>query len=437
MRLLAILFAATSLFGAQRVFLDPVAPTSVERIALRIPVSCQVTAQSVQRTGSVIHVSLTISGICDPPVFVTHIIDLEPLPPGEYRVEVTTDGIVVPYEPLRFVVRNGARAPFVIHPSTVLSFPAGLRLWITPPANETVCPFADCHDVSIRIGNTNVTNIQPASGGAATFDAPALPVGLYDVTLRRGDVDITSPAAVYVFEDFEVSIFERLLFPVLDSVEGQNGSRWVSEAIVSNPRPWFVENGNSIFPFVCVVFPCGSRLSPRERMTFQGMGYPHGAALLASRLEAREIGVSLRVRDVSREADGFGTELPVVREKDMFRNTTMTLLGVPRDPRYRVKVRMYALDPFFFEARQSWRVVIEKADHTKSDQSFQVDRECSSCPDHPAYLELDLPPGATNEFSTVYITAPQESFAWAFASVTNNVTQQVTIVTPNGKGGEP
>ena len=122
-------------------------------------------------------------------------------------------------------------------------------------------------------------------------------------------------------------------FPVLDSVDGANGSQWVSEAIVTNPKPWFVENFNSVIPVVCIVSPCGERLSPRQYSSFLGEFHPHGVALVASRVEAPDLGFSLRVRDRSREAEGFGTEVPVVREKNMFRDSTITLLGVPGDPR--------------------------------------------------------------------------------------------------------
>jgi len=443
MRLLAILLAATSLFAERPVSLHPIGPTSIDPIALHIPVLCSAINETVERAGPLIKVNLRIDAICDPPSTVAHVVKLDPLPPGEYRVEVRMEGIDGIYASTRFLVRNGAGAPFVVHPFDVRTIPSGLRMWIggsgLDGTGDGICPNEDCSDVGIGVGTASVTNIR-AEGRAATFDAPTLPAGLYDVTLRRGEVVTTATAAVYVFEEPDPSVFERILFPVLDSLSGANGSEWVSETLVSNPKPWFVENDNSVNPAVCLVFPCTERLGPRELTGFRGMGHPHGLALLAARPEAPDLAFSLRARDISREAEGFGTEIPVIREKDMYRNTPITLLGVPRDPRYRVKVRMYALDPFFFPEAPGWNVVIVTGfgpNATRTEQFLVADRECSSCPDSPAYVELDLPPGAKGEFSTLYITSPSESFAWAFASVTNNVTQQVTIVTPNGEGGEP
>jgi hypothetical protein len=211
----------------------------------------------------------------------------------------------------------------------------------------------------------------------------------------------------------------------------------VSEASYLNPKPWAVETFASIVPIVCLVSPCGERIAPREHTSFTGKGYPHGVALLTPRPEANDLALSLRVRDVSRDSEGLGTEIPPVREKNMVRNTTMTLLSVPRDPRYRVKILMYAFEPFFFPNDQSWLLVVSGAGGARTEQLIVKHRECPTCVDLPAYLEFDLPSGAKDEVSTVYITPPQESFAWAFASVTNNATQQVTLVTPNGEGGEP
>jgi len=47
-----------------------------------------------------------------------------------------------------------------------------------------------------------------------------------------------------------------------------------------------------------------------------------------------------------------------------------------------------------------------------------------------------LPSGAEDEFVDIYVTPYFSLSAWAFVSVTNNETQQVTIVTPDGEGGE-
>jgi len=49
------------------------------------------------------------------------------------------------------------------------------------------------------------------------------------------------------------------------------------------------------------------------------------------------------VRDLSRQAEAFGTEVPVVREKDWKRGS-LSLLNVRSDPRFRITLRVYLED---------------------------------------------------------------------------------------------
>ena len=139
------------------------------------------------------------------------------------------------------------------------------------------------------------------------------------------------------------------------------------------------------------------------------------------------------MRDTARQAEGYGTQVPVVRERDMFVNSDLTLLDVPIDPRYRVKLRIYAFDsgeyPVF--------VTVYRAVGPIDVHHVPLSRSCSGleCEAIPWYGELDLPPGGTNERVNLYFGVGIDAPAWAFASVTNNETQQVTIVTADGQGG--
>jgi hypothetical protein len=162
--------------------------------------------------------------------------------------------------------------------------------------------------------------------------------------------------------------------------------------------------------------------------------------MIVPRPEADSLAFALRVRDVSRAEEGLGTEVPVVREKDMFVNTVMTLLDVPLDPRYRVKLRVYALDPFFGNAGLAASVtLVDVRTGVRTERNIPLERSCQGplCVAVPAYGELDLEAGQQGERVNVYISSHEESLTWSFASITNNDTQQVTIVTPDGVGGIP
>jgi hypothetical protein len=223
---------------------------------------------------------------------------------------------------------------------------------------------------------------------------------------------------------------------VLINTPGAHGSQWVSEAAIANPAHWDIETYNDIVPFECIDYPCGERLPGGSYVAFTGDGYPNGIALIAPRAEAGNLAFSLRVRDTSRAAEGYGTQVPVVRERDMFRNTELTLLDLPVDSRYRTKVRMYAFDAGEHDAE----VTVDDGVRSPATYFVPVRRNCSGreCHGIPWYAEVDLATTATDQRVNVYIRfGDPEAPAWAFASVTNNETQQVTIVTADGEGGRP
>ena len=203
--------------------------------------------------------------------------------------------------------------------------------------------------------------------------------------------------------------------------------------MISNPTPYAIELANAI---------AGPRLEPGERRVLEGEQYPHGIALLVPRAEADNLAFSLRARDVSRESDNFGTEVPVVRESQMFRDSVLTLLDVPLDPRYRTKVRAYAFsDPIFLGLvnNNDVKLTVRRA-NGETIQQFRTRSpvcEGASCTATPGYLEFDLAPIGAGERGDVYIQFTDGALGWAFASVTNNETQQVTIISPNGRGGQP
>jgi hypothetical protein len=161
--------------------------------------------------------------------------------------------------------------------------------------------------------------------------------------------------------------------------------------------------------------------------------------LIAPRPEADDLAFSLRVRDPSRAAEGDGTQVPVVRARDMFRGTDLTLLNIPTDSRYRVKIRIYAFDTGAHDAEVT--VHRQATPNEVATRYFvPVRNACAGygCDAIPWYAELDLPSSEAGEPVNVYVTVGGESTpAWAFASITNNETQQVTIVTADGAGGRP
>ncbi len=435
--LLSLILIPLPLFAVDTVSIHPMGPTSIDPITLHIPITACTTEEfTVNRVGDVIKVELDLAHVCDPPVTVAQEVKLEPLPPGSYKVEVFEKGRDGVLALGLFVVRNGGPRLVEAHPfairTNILDRP---RVRLTRTDGEPVCQLTDCSDIILRVGGAVPNDVESAGDGAAWFTAPPLSRGLVDIDIVRNDTIQKTVGALYYFDEPDPSIFERILFPVLDDTAGAGGSHWISEAVLANPNRWWVENYNSILPIVCITYPCGERLGPQSYARFLGDGYPHGVILHAPRNESDALSFSLRARDTSRASQGFGTGIPVVRERDMARDHALALLDVPRDPRYRVKIRMYAIEPFFLPQSPTGQLtIIDPATGARTEQTIAYSPATAVL---PAFAELDLPAGAENQRSAIYLEPPAESFGWAFASVTNNETQEVTIITPSGAGEVP
>ncbi len=121
---------------------------------------------------------------------------------------------------------------------------------------------------------------------------------------------------------------ERILFPILSKpFAGSLGSLWNTELTILIDT----EADVTIFPLVdCGL--CEDALPRNESFRppffFQQPGHPPGSTIHVSPGTAENLHFSLRVRDASRTDSGAGTEIPVVRESDLFRGR-LHLLAVP------------------------------------------------------------------------------------------------------------
>ena len=444
--ILCLLFSMALAAQEHTLELSPPNPTTETDITIYATVPCTNAALvSVTRVGSTIKIHFPQSGVCEPPRDEVYPVSIGRLPAGEYAAELMFGDLDAIFAHTRFIVVDAhTPRPFDIRPFAVPTM-GGLPLRIAP----SPCDGPDCSSVSVVIGSVMLSGSQlrPDGDGALWVTAPPHEPGLVDVTVFSGDAGSLVSGALYFYEPGatpDLSVFERVLFPVLFDARGAGGSLWRSEAVIANPGPWFVENWNAIEQIVCIDYPCGERLPPGTQQAVTGGRFQHGVYLLVPRREAERLSFSLRVRDVSREAESFGTEIPVLRESDMFpAQTAMTLLDVPLDPRYRSKLRIYATPRASASvARQTRVTTVDPGTGVRISRRVELVERCSGAAcTTPAYAEINLPPDGQGRRVNIYVTADATAVspgvAWAFVTITNNETQQVTIVTPDGQGGEP
>lgn len=441
---LFLLFLAAALpLAADEIEVIPSGPTTDTFVTLRLDVFCNPIDSHIQsRIGSRIVIEVTPrSGTCpSPPLPLPYDVEVGRLSSGQYTVEVRLPWGETFTE--TFIVRNASPGPVDVRPFAVPTVPTGSRLRLA--TDMALCAGQNCSGVTVTVGGVVVpaNRLAASNDGSVFFTPPPHAPGLVDVSVTANGVTRTSTDALYYYDpeaEPEPSVWERILLPVLFNSRGAHGSDWVSEAAVFNPGRWFVESFNRVDALPCIDWGCTGLLSPNGFLSFGGAGYANGIALLVPRPEAEHVAFSLRVRDVARQAEGFGTEVPVVRGEDMYRDgQPITLLDVPLDPRYRTKIRMYAFD----SSGAGGSVILHKPGDGPRVTAIAVPmrRSCSgtSCEYTPWYGEADLPAGTVDERVNVYVSAGAYGTAsWAFASITNNETQQVTIVAPDGRGGPP
>jgi len=216
-----------------------------------------------------------------------------------------------------------------------------------------------------------------------------------------------------------------VLLPVLDSALGALGSSWETEAIVSSEPSYFVALGA----------PASEHDTAGFRR-FSGRGFPSGAVFAVPRRESATTHFALRLRETSRNPDGFGTELPVVHEKD-FLDPRIHIYDVPIGPHFRSKLRLYSLNPpEGTEGAVSVRLSIAGTNREVTSSRLPWTRpDCTYESCMPAYAELDLDSllstsqsQAGGRFDLSLWTNYAE--AWAFVGVVDNTTQSVSVISP-------
>jgi hypothetical protein len=242
---------------------------------------------------------------------------------------------------------------------------------------------------------------------------------------------------------------EKFLLPIYlrGAVTGAYESSWVSEVHMLNTgsSPATIENYGVLCPFdPCFPASIPPGLSiPLTSVRDLPAGKANPGALLFLKPEhAGQFAFQLRVRDTSRSEESWGTSLPVVHESDS--RPVQHLLNVPVEAGFRQMLRVYSI-PENPSVRHSHAVHVRI--YGSSEAAFpypetpdpllaEVDLlltagETSSQPTYGELPGLSAIPGMAGWDLVRLELVSTERPIWAMVSVTNNVTQEVTIITPN------
>jgi hypothetical protein len=253
-------------------------------------------------------------------------------------------------------------------------------------------------------------------------------------------------AAPIGFAEDDPADYRPVLVPLVShGLHGAHGSVWDSELYVFNASQQLLRMLGATEDSPILPIEASVLVDPRE--TRQVVLTPRepgvdGAFLWVPNTHTGEAKFSLRVRDTSQNATSFGDEVPVV-SAGQFAAEYLTLVDIPVDPKYRATLRIYGFTPAWMSVLVT--IFREGSDVPLSVLELQVNGIMTTdyvpfLP-HPAYRAIDPLTDAVRTaaaggrvrieiWNYSSITSPPPPGFWAFVSLTNNETNQVTIVTP-------
>jgi hypothetical protein len=238
--------------------------------------------------------------------------------------------------------------------------------------------------------------------------------------------------------------YMQVLVPLTSlEIAGANGSRWTSELRVFNASSELLRMpGPETFIVELPIDPAVIVEPRTTEQVFLNRGLPgaDGAFLYVPIALLGAPKFSLRVRDLSKNAASLGTDVPVIYAHEA--KGDLTIVDVPVDPKYRGTLRIYG----FTDAPMQVGVTVYPEDGDDVIQHFDlalngiIHIENDPMPPYPAYVAIDpltaIVRASGHERVRIEITnfnailSPPPPPIWAFVSITNNETQQVTVVTP-------
>lgn len=244
----------------------------------------------------------------------------------------------------------------------------------------------------------------------------------------------------------QVNRYSTVLLP-LDVGEkvGFNGSEWQTQLAIANTSDSSVAVENLRAPSGCGIDPCfGYSVPPHTTLYVDtqvdcGTG---GCLGIVDSGRIRDVSFTLRTRDISRQRATWGVTVPVVRDDQLF-DRVFSIVDVPNDAQFRATLRLYDTDP---TTRPQARIRIYAVDPTP----FKAGLPGAS----PDSLLMEFTPSFTAGVPSL-VAAVSQTYVWGiptlasaarlrieivpldgrkeywgFVSVTNNETQEVTVLTP-------
>jgi len=278
------------------------------------------------------------------------------------------------------IVRDDALG---LHPYAV-PLTGGLVIIDNPPAGTPN---------SVTVDGVTVPAVGTVQGWA--FEAPPHAAGPAAVTVNlAGGGSVSAPFSLVYYEpgSIDPALFEPVLFPLSYEGPGAFGSQWTTESYISEPN---------------------------STKRIMNDNQPWGRVLYLVRGTTDHTFFASRIRDLSRQAQSAGVEIPVVRERD-FRLGPIDLLNVPNDARFRAMIRIWTME-------DQGMLGVAIGDAVKPIATTPIPGTALAFASFDITGMLRGVPASPVRVFGINGSAPQP-YIFALISITNNETQEVTII---------
>jgi len=243
---------------------------------------------------------------------------------------------------------------------------------------------------------------------------------------------------------------EKLLVPVpINEIDGAFGSRWKTTLVLTNMDsiPIELQGPQGTCNMLCPNPAPVPRLQPESTVNVEAMVSSQiipAAFLRTAPGDAARLGSTLRVQDLSRSNETWGTTIPLLRADDLFA-ATFGMTGIATDPQFRAVLRLYDVDGStppqvavrIYRVNENASITsVQPPDELLQEFTpvFTVPNDEHSRFWFPAYAQIPLwtDPALVGadriRIEVEPLDARQEY--WGFVSITHNETQHVTVVLP-------
>jgi hypothetical protein len=296
----------------------------------------------------------------------------------------------------------------------------------------------------VHFGSVEATSVTLVSSTLIEAVTPSHVPATVTVTVSQVDGPFPNFDALenaFSFVGDVYAAFDPVLFPIFTPpVPGQSGSEFRTSAIFWNKS---LDQPVSFFGLDTSCTTIDPPLYPEfifylaPRQEYETYLFPECSETVGKLFFVpkgdKSIAASLRVWETSKQSENHGVEIPVLRRED-FSEESIALLNVPLDPKFRLTLRIYGLNRGTDFVNVSF-----------GNRSIQVPLQPGRSIFEPSYAVVTdfspadtVPPLNRPHDMTVLVDVPRGpggvhipgSPIWAFITVTNNVTQHITTITP-------